>query len=95
MGNQRVIAAVAQASAERYRDAVEEVFHRYKVPPAHLLDVRSKGHTMLGDVAFACHRERLARVVLQDVQKVSNIRDRCNLARVDPGLFDPDPLEAA
>jgi hypothetical protein len=57
MGSVRVIAATAQASAEAYRDDVEEVFREFRIPPGRLLGTRDKGNRMLGDVAYAVHRE--------------------------------------
>jgi hypothetical protein len=94
MGNARVIAATAQQSAEDYRDAVEQVFREYRIPPGRLLRVRDSGNRMLGDVAFAVHREQLARLSLMDVAKISNIAEKCIRARIDPAQFDPPPRAA-
>lgn len=94
MGNVRVIAATARESAEGYRDAVEQVFRQFRVPPGALIEVRWKGNQMLGDVAFAVHREQVARLALMDVTKIRNIQDHCRRAQIDPATFDP-PLDAA
>jgi hypothetical protein len=56
MGNARVIAATAQQSAEDYRDAVEQVFREYRIPPGRLLRVRDSGNRMLGE---KCIRARI------------------------------------
>ena len=95
MGQAKVVTAIAVGAVERLVAKAQEVGQSGEVRPAELAEVRLAGRQALADIKYVDHRMRLLRLLTGDVCDPANIDKRFTLARVDPGLFDPDPLEAA
>ena len=95
MGQAKVISVQAVVTVERLVAQAQQLGESGEVTPAERAEVRLAGRQALAAIQFVDHRWRLIRLLTGDVRDPENIDRRCRLARVDPGLFDPDPLEAA